>query len=181
MWSVYWSDRKNRPHIRPGHMNNPRVDKMTHHHRKIGVHHFWKFSLGAWTILPRSYMPGELRHLKWPIFKRLNDREVLKMILYRWKHRGGSSLNKFPALHTVHFAIFDDVKSPYYALETIFTVYPTGNGPIFGKLLVKIGLRKLIKFYILFSNLFLIGLCSKYFNVRSNADCPLTRQLCLGS
>ena len=63
------------------------------------------------------------------------------MILYRWKHRGRSSLYKFPALNTVHFTIFDDVKSSYHALETIFTVYPTGNrsGPIFGKFWVKIG------------------------------------------
>ena len=81
-------------------------------------------------------------HWKWPDFKWLNNREVLKMILYRWKHRGGSSLNKFPALNTVHFAIFDDIKSPYHALETIFTVDLTGNrnGPIFGKFWVKIGL-----------------------------------------
>ena len=37
----------------------------------------------------------------------------------------GSSLYKFSSLNTVHFAIFDDVKSPYHALEAIFTIYPT--------------------------------------------------------
>ena len=37
----------------------------------------------------------------------------------------GSSLYKFSSLNNVHFAIFDDVKSPYHALEAIFTIYPT--------------------------------------------------------
>ena len=73
------------------------------------------------------------------------------MILYRWKHRGGSSLNKFPALNTVHFAIFDDVKSPYYALETIFTVYHTSNGPILGKFWVKIGYLSMKIWWIILS------------------------------
>ena len=80
--------------------------------------------------------------IKWPAFKWLNDREVSKMILYRWKHRGRSSLYKYRALNTVHFTIFHDVKSPYHALETIFTVYPTANrnGLISAKFWVKTGL-----------------------------------------
>ena len=40
---------------------------------------------------------------------------------------------------------------------------------------------KLIKFCILHRRLFIIGLCSKYFNIRSNTERPLKGQLCLGS
>ena len=42
-------------------------------------------------------------------------------------------------------------------------------------------IRKLIKFYILHSRFSLIGFCSKYFKIRSNAECPLKGQLSLGS
>ena len=42
-------------------------------------------------------------------------------------------------------------------------------------------LRMLLKFYILHSRFSLIGLCSKYFKIRSNTECSLKGQLSLGN